>query len=127
MQCPPVIINTVIIIIIIIISSSSSSSSSRTYRLTWQKLRLLLGHGTEITGRKIKRDGKDLVNKNVLSCLLKDGKEVNALISIVVEFVLISASSLCLVVLLLNADILFVFDAVMSSTTSCSTRSQLRQ
>ena len=23
-------------------------------------------------------DGKDLVNKNVLSCLLKDGKEVNA-------------------------------------------------
>ena len=27
---------------------------------------------------KNETDGKDLVNKNVLSCLLKDGKEVNA-------------------------------------------------
>ena len=27
---------------------------------------------------KNETDGKDLVNKNVLSCLLKDGEEVNA-------------------------------------------------
>ena len=60
-------------------SYSSSSSSSRTYRLTWHKLNTIASRTRYTNYReKSNTDGKDLVNKNVLSCLLKNGKEVNA-------------------------------------------------
>ena len=60
-------------------SSSSKLSSSRTYRSTWHKLNTIASR-TRYTNytEKNQTGGKDLVNKNVLSCLLKDGKEVNA-------------------------------------------------